>query len=188
MRKIIIVIVIIALLVFAGTRIFARKKTAASAKPAKTAGEIKPKTKQQLEAERRQARREERRRKRELQKRLRAERKAARLARRTYGYYGYRRRYGYGAYRQARRGYRGSLSAASRIKRKTQLYQLTAIFVANDKYIALIDNQQYKVGDIIQGRKIINILSDRVVIDEYGKTKEVKIGESILPSLVLPRR
>ncbi|MEO0083114.1 MAG: hypothetical protein ABIK33_01830 [candidate division WOR-3 bacterium] len=186
MRKIIIVIVIIALLAFAGTRIFSRKKTVTSTKPAKTAGEIKPKTKQQLEAERRQARREERKRKRELQKRLRAERKAARLARGTYGY-GYRR-YGYGAYRQMRRGYRGSLSAAGRIKRKTQLYQLTAIFIADDKYIALIDNQQYKVGDVIQGRKIVNILSDRVVIDEYGKTKEVKIGESILPSLVLPRR
>lgn len=187
MRKIIIIIVIIAVLAFAGTRIFFRKKTVTTTKQPKTAGEIKPKTKQQLEAEKRQARREERKRKRELQKRLRAERKAARLARRQYGYYGYRR-YGYGTYRGTRRGYRGSLSAASRIKKKTQLYQLTAIFIADGKYVALIDNQQYEVGDIIQGRKIVNILSDRIVIDEYGKTKEVKIGESILPSLAGPRR
>jgi hypothetical protein len=188
MRRIIILIVVAILAIFLLSKVFCKGKAATlkgkvttssrtKAKKGKTTGEIKPKNKEQTALEKQQAKKAERARKRELRKRQRAERLAKRL-------YGYGR---YGTTRTGRRGAVGSRSGA-RTGRKSsvQLYKLSAIFTIEGKNFALIDGQNLTIGDVVQGGKIVDILNDRIIIDEFGRTRTVKIGESVLPSLITP--
>ena len=195
MRRIIILIVVALLAIFLLSRVFCKGKTTTlkgkvmasnptNAKKGKTTGAIKPKTKEQTALEKQQAKKAERARKRELRKRQRAER----LAKRLYGY-----GYGYGRYGTTRTGRRGAIGSrlGARTGRKSsnvQLYKLSTIFTVENKNFVIIDGQQYSIDDVVQGRKIINILNDRIIIDEFGRTREVKIGESVLPSLITPRK
>lgn len=192
MRRIIIIVIAAILVVFILTRVACKKKTVNPAtRKGKTTGEIKPKTKAQINAEKAKAKKEERARKRELRRRQREERLARR---RLYGYgrygygYGTYGRYGYGRSRMRRRGYAGYWAGA-RTGRKSSiaLYKLSAIITIDDKNFAIIDGNQYSIGDVISNRKIVDIKNDRIIIDEFGKTRQVKIGESVVPNLVTPK-
>jgi hypothetical protein len=189
MRRIIIFIVIGIVVIFGLTRVFskgkskgANKATANSARAVKgkTTGAIKAKTREEIVAEQRRVKREERKRLRELRRQQRVQARARRLAG-YYGGYGYnygRRR----SVRGTRRGYGYSTSRTSR-RNTNALYKLSAIFIIEGRYYAMIDNLNYTVGDAIAGRKIVEILSDRIIIDESGQNREVKVGQSVSSGL-----
>jgi hypothetical protein len=187
MKRIIIFVVIGIVVIFGLTRVFNKgkskgvnKTTVSSSKAVKgkTTGAIKTKTKEEIAAEQKNARRAERKRLRELKRQQRREARARRLA----GYLGrgsnnYSRRTGV-------RGVRGRMTAFSSRRVKTTSYQLKAIFIIGDQYYAMIEGRNYSNGDDVMGRKIVEILSDRIIIDESGQRREVKIGESVLPNLI----
>jgi hypothetical protein len=187
MRRIIIFVVIGIIVVFGLTRVFSKgkskgtnKTTASSSKAVKgkSTGAIKAKTKEEITAEQGKARQEERKRLRELRRRQREEARA----RRRLGYHGYGN-YNYGR-RTGLRGLTGRMSAKTGRPSNTILYQLKAIFIVGGQNYAMIDNRNYIIGDEVMGRKIVEILSDRITIDESGQRREVKIGESVLPNLI----
>ncbi len=186
MRRIIIIVVAAILAIFIISRIACKgKKINPATQKGKTTGAIRPKTQAEIRAEKTKAKREERLRKRELRRKQRAERLAQRRLYR-YGQYGYGR-YGYGRSRMRRRGYTGSLWGARTGKKSNiALYKLSAIITVNNKYFAIIDGRQYSPGDYVNGRKIIEITNDRIIVDELGKRVEVKIGQS-LNSNPIPR-
>ena len=177
MKRIIIFVVVAGLIIFALITIFSKGKgkdsNALPAKKGKATGEIKPKTKAEIALERKKAETLERTRKRELRRQQRATRRARLLG----GI-----RYGLSSLRTSR-GRRTSLGYSSRTGRtgNVQLYKLSAIFTIENENFALIDGRQVTKGDDIMGRKIVEILSDRIVINEFGRTREVKLGESVLP-------
>jgi Sec-independent protein translocase protein TatA len=182
---IILGVVIIIALVVIFSKPKARRITTTSRSSRRTTGQITPKTKEELAAEKRKARKEERLRKRELRKRQREERKAQRLARR----YSYRYGYGYSSRSRTRRSTRRSYIGATRSRRgSATLYQLRAIFTVDNIKYALIDNRQVKKGDEIMGKQIVDILTNRIIVNESGKNKEVKIGESAFPNLITQTR
>jgi hypothetical protein len=144
----------------------------------KTSGQITPKTRGQIAAEQKKARMAEIKRQRELKR----QQRLADLAKRRARYYGY----GYYG-RNYTRGRRGSTGGARNARKTTQgIYVLTGIYTINNENYAIIDGQTINKGDDIQGRKIVEILTDRVIIDDNGQRREVKIGESALPTLIAP--
>lgn len=188
MKKILFVVLGILVIVMMVT-VFSKPKSGpkgSARRSGKTAGEIKTKSKEQIAAERRKARMEERARKRELKKRLREERRAQRLANR----YGYRYGYGYSTRRRVRGMSRRGTIGAARTRRGgvAQIYKLRAILNVDNIKFALIDNRQYKVGDEIMGRKIVEILDDRIVVLENNVRREVKVGEIAFPNLITRSR
>lgn len=182
MKKIILFAVLGILVIFLGVRLLAKPKRPSgtpsvrtgSKKTGKTTGQIKAKTAEEIAAEKRKARKEERERRKELRRRQREERRAQRMA----------SRYGYSQNRLRIRGRRGGMSTARGRKSSATLYQLRAIIIIDNTNYALIDNRQVQKGDDIMGRKIVDILSDRIVIDDAGKFREIKIGEMVFPNLM----
>lgn len=172
MKRIIIYVVVAGLIIFVAIKVFSKGKgkasNALSAKKGKVTGEIKPKTKAEIALESKKAKVLERARKRELQRQQRALRGSI--------------KYGLSTLR-TRRGRRTSGGYSSRTggKGNVQLYKLSAIFTIENENFALIDGRQVTKGDDIMGRKIVEILSDRIVINEFGRIREVKLGESVLP-------
>lgn len=195
MKKAIILFIVVIVVIFVGYQLLKPKKSASALNPSqfrqrtsttstgKTAGQIKTKTKEEIAEEKRQAKLAERKRRQELLRKKREERRAQQLALR----YSKRR---YGDYlSRTKRGRRASYSTSSRQKRTTGLYQVTAIFKIEGKNYALIDGRYVTIGDDIMGRKVTDILDDRIIINEYGRSREVKVGESVLPTTVTqPRR
>ncbi|MCX7785138.1 MAG: hypothetical protein N2201_02775 [candidate division WOR-3 bacterium] len=174
MRRIILFIVLGVLVIFAFTRLFSRPKPTGGTKKksssdtlavrsrrGKTAGQIKTKTKEELREEKRRAQRAERARLRELRRRQRELERMRRLSRR-------KRRI--------------------RSKRAKQIYVLRAIMKIDSEKYALIDTRRMTIGEEISGRKIVEIGDDRIVIEEFGRRREVRMGESILPSVLTQKR
>lgn len=176
MRRIILFIILGVLIVFASTRLFSRSKPKANvgtrkksssdtlavrARRGRTAGQIKTKTKEELREEKRRAQREERARRREIRRRQRELERLRRLSRR-------RRRI--------------------RSKRAKQIYVLRAIMKIDSEKYALIDSRRMGIGEEISGRRIVEIGDDRIIIEEFGRRREVRMGESILPSVLREKR
>jgi len=148
----------------------------------KTVGGIKTKTREEITTEQRRARAAEIKRQRELQQQKRAEERAKRKT----GYGGY---YGqnYSDNRRGRRqrGYTGG----ARTSRKTTIgtYKLTGIYTINNDNYAIIDGRSVIKGDDISDKKVIEVQKDRIIIDDNGQKREVRIGESVFPNLIVPR-
>lgn len=97
------------------------------------------------------ARREERRRRREERRRLRLERR-----------------------RSTRRASRGSYAV------KTGTPTLNAIVPQpGGEWVAVVGERQVKPGDQIEGRKIVEVGSDRVKVEYFTKSYEVKLGQPL---------
>lgn len=175
MRRIILFIILGVLIVFASTRLFSRSKPKANvgtrkksssdtlavrAQRGRTAGQIKTKTKEELREEKRRAQREERARRREIRRRQRELERLRRLSRRR----------------------------RSRSKRAKQIYVLRAIMKIDSEKYALIDSRRMGIGEEISGRRIVEIGDDRIIIEEFGRRREVRMGESILPSVLREKR
>ncbi|HTW91509.1 MAG TPA: hypothetical protein VMH22_07335 [bacterium] len=66
------------------------------------------------------------------------------------------------------------------------MYVLKAIVaLGNDNY-ALVDSRKVQVGDVVLGRKIVQISPDRIVIEAFGKQSTVRVGESLVPASYVP--
>jgi hypothetical protein len=81
---------------------------------------------------------------------------------------------------------------ATRGKRKTRkggdLYVLKAIVAVGGQNFALIDGRNAQVGDVVMGKKIVGIGQDRIEVEAFGRRSTVRVGESLLPSTYTPRR
>lgn len=181
MRRIVLVVIIVAVVGLAGYMVLRPKGSAragkrssaavqdstgakgkakgravkSTAKAGKTTGTLKPMTKEQRKAEAKKLRAEERRRRRELRKQERERKRALRAASRG---------------RSSKRG------------RKGQYYIVKAIVSLGSESYALIDGRRAKVGDVVMARRIVAIMPDRVEVEAFGRRSTVRVGESLLPS------
>lgn len=184
--KNLILVIFVFIIVFVGCQ---PKSTPRQRGSGRTAGQIKPKTKEQIAEEKRQVQLAERKRQKELRREMLRRKREERRAQQLAGRYGERWAGRYGDYSsRTRRGRRASYGSSSRQRKTSGLYQITAIFTIEGKKYALIDARYVTAGDDIMGRKVIDILDDRIIINEYGRTREVRIGESILSSPITPQR
>lgn len=80
----------------------------------------------------------------------------------------------------------------SRGRRKTRkggdYYVLKAIVAVGSQNYALIDGRNAQVGDVVMGQKIVGIGQDRIETEAFGRRSTVHVGESLLPSTYTPRR
>ena len=172
MRRIAIIIIAVVVVGVAGYFIFGRKggggspkSTAADAGQGKgsvrgqTEGKLKPKSREEKRAEKKRLRKEERQRRREERRREREKRRRLREARSKRG----RRR-------TKRRGSKGTL------------YVVRAVVSLGAESYALFDGRRVGVGDVVMGRKIVSIQTDKVEVEAFGKRSFVRVGESIMPA------
>ena len=180
MRRIVLIIILVVVVGFAGYMLLrprgsSQPKETSSAdttgskrsrrrRKGKTAGQIKPKTREEIKAERKRRRKEERQRKRELRRREREKRRRLRQARRGRGR------------RSRRRG------------RKGRYYVVKAIVSLGDESYALVDGRRVTVGDVVMGRRIVAIRPDRLEIEASGRRSTVRVGESLLPTYYSSKR
>ena len=127
-----------------------------SVKAGKVAGTLKPTSKEDRRAQIKKIKDAERLRKKALKKQEREKRRMLKSA-------------------SARGGRRSSRTKGA------GLYVLKAIILlGNDSYV-LIDSRKAQVGDVVMGRKIVDIGQDRIEIEAFGKRSTVRVGESLLP-------
>lgn len=179
MRRIILIVIVAAAVVIGGVMLFRKPKPAASsrrtaqadsvsgqqatASRGRTVGRVRAKTREERAAERKRLRAEERKRKRELKRQERERRRMLKYAR-------------------SRRGTRRSAS------RKGTYYVVKAIVSLGDDSYALIDNRRVRVGDVVMGRKIVAIGTDRIEVEAFGRRTTVRVGESLLPTSYFMQR
>jgi len=81
-------------------------------------------------------------------------------------------------------------SASRRGRRTTRkgggYYVLKAVVVVGNQNYALVDGRKVQVGDFVLGRKIVGISPDRIEIEAFGKRSTVRVGESLLPTSYTP--
>ncbi len=128
----------------------------ASAGRGKTVGRIKAKTKEERLAEKKKRREEERKRRKEMKRRERERRRMLKYA----------------------RSKRGSRKSGAR---KGTYFVVKAIVSLGNESYALIDSRRVRVGDVIMGRRVVDIKPDRIEIEAFGRVTTVRVGESILP-------
>lgn len=179
MRRIIIILVLVAVTGIAGYMLLKPRAKKAGQKVQKAAEDVadavpvgkkgsraklKAKTKEQLKLEKAQRKREEKKRKREL---LRREREAKRRLRTARS-------------KRSRRSKRG--------RKGIQLYTVSAIVSMGSDSYALIGGRRVGVGDVVMGRRILAIHSDRLEVEAFGKLTVVRVGESLLPTYYSEKR
>lgn len=179
MRRIVIIIVLVAAVGVAaffllrprrpaaGTRTSSTdtatgRSTRRSSRRARTSGRIQPRSKKELRAEKKMRRKEERRRKREARRRQREQRQRLREARRKHG--------------RKRRGSKGNL------------YVVRAIVSLGSESYALVDGRRVGIGDVVMGRRIVEIQPDHLEIEAFGRRSSVRVGESLLPTSYSTKR
>lgn len=174
MRRIVIIIALVAVVGFAGFMLLrprsgakrAAKQAAsdavATAQTGRKSGKLKARSKAEMAEEKKKRKAEERKRKRELRRQERERRRRLRAA-------------------GKRRGRRGR-------RKKGQLYVVSAIVSLGNESYALIDGRRVGVGDVIMGRRIVSIQPDRLVVEAFGKTTTVRVGESVVPFAYSERR
>ncbi|MBN2466096.1 hypothetical protein JXD38_10800 [candidate division WOR-3 bacterium] len=186
MRRIVLVLVLVAVLVIAGYMLLRPKGTkarpkstsaltdtseyggsqgasAGAVRPAGTrrtsgrvAGRLKASTAAERKQKAKQIRDEERRRKKELRRQERAKKRMLKQAR-------------------SRRGSRSS-------RKSRDLYVLRAVVVTGSGSYAMVDSRKVQVGDFVLGRRVVSISQDRIEIEAFGKRSTVRVGESLMPS------
>ena len=127
---------------------------ASRARGGKSAGSLKPMSKEERKAEKKRLRAEEKRRRRELKRQERERRRMMRAGRRGRG---------------SKRG------------RKGQYYVVKAIVSLGGESYALIDGRRARVGDIVMGKKVVAIEPDRLEVESFGRRTTVRVGESLMP-------
>jgi len=66
------------------------------------------------------------------------------------------------------------------------MYVLKAVVVTGSENYALVDARKVRVGDFVLGRKIVGISPDRIEIEAFGKRSTVRVGEGLLPPSYAP--
>ena len=70
-----------------------------------------------------------------------------------------------------------SIKSKKNINQSKQV--LSAIFIKNNVKKAIINSRLYKKGDIYNGKKIISIQNNKVVLESNSKTSELLLIKSI---------
>jgi hypothetical protein len=85
--------------------------------------------------------------------------------------------------RDKRRLLKGASARGGRRKasKGTGFYVLKAIILLGDQSYVLVDGRKARVGDVVMGRKIVEIGQDRIEIEAFGRRSTVRVGESLLP-------
>jgi len=135
----------------------------------RVSGRVRTRSKADIKAERKLARKEERKRKREAKRRERERRRQLRASR-------------------SRRGTRRLRSRSGRRGSKGQLHVVSAIVSLGSDSYALVDGRRVAVGDVIMGRRIVEIQPDRVVVEAFGRRSTVRVGQSVVPLTFSTRR
>jgi hypothetical protein len=135
----------------------AARTAAAKRTGGKTAGSLKPMSREERKAQVKKLRTEERRRKKELKRQEREKRKLLKDAR-------------------SRRGKRRTSRS------KGVSYTVKAIVSLGNERYALVDSRRVQVGDVVMGRRIVAIEQDRVEVEAFGRRSAVRVGESLLPA------
>lgn len=147
------------------TNVSAAKTTGTQTRRAgKTTGRVRPRSKKELRAEKKARRKEERRRRREERRRQREQRRRLKEARSKRG----RRK-------KSKRG-------------QGQAYIVSAIVSLGSESYALVDGRRVSEGDVVMGRRIVSIRSDRVEVDAFGRRQSVRVGESMMPPTYSTKR
>jgi hypothetical protein len=68
---------------------------------------------------------------------------------------------------------------AKRTAGKRSLYDAYTLKATIAGHYALIGNRRLEPGDIIAGKKIVSVESDRVVLEQFGTSFTVRIGEPV---------
>jgi len=50
---------------------------------------------------------------------------------------------------------------------------------AGGQRLAVIEGRQYKAGDEVRGRRLVEVRQDEVLVDYHGKTYTVRVGQSL---------
>ena len=92
--------------------------------------------------------------------------------------------------REKRRLLKGASARSGRRKvgKGGGFYVLKAIIFLGDHSYVLIDGRKAQVGDVVMGRKIVEIGQDRIEVEAFGRRSTVRVGESLLPSSYSPSR
>jgi hypothetical protein len=192
MRRIVLVLVLVAVLALAGYMLLRPKRAKARPKSrsalvdtteygssqtasagavrstgtrrssGKVAGKLKASTAAERKEKARQIREEERRRKKELRRQERLKKRMLKQAR-------------------TRRGRRSG-------RKGSELYVLRAVVATGSESYAMVDSRRVQVGDFVLGRRIVSISPDRIEIEAFGKRSTVRVGESVLPSSYAPTK
>jgi len=86
--------------------------------------------------------------------------------------------------REKRRMLKSASARGGRRNSRTKgagLYVLKAIILLGNESYVLIDGRKARVGDVVMGRKIVEIGQDRIEIEAFGKRSTVRVGESLMP-------
>jgi len=132
-----------------------------SARTGKVAGTLKANTKEQRRAQLKKIKDDERRRKKALKQQEREKRRMLKSA---------------------------SARGGRRKTKGTGFYVLKAVILLGDQSYVLVDGRKARVGDVVMGRKIVEIGQDRIEIEAFGKRSTVRVGESLLPQAYSPTR
>jgi len=65
---------------------------------------------------------------------------------------------------------------------------VSAIIAGNDGNYALIGSSRVEAGDVVMGRRIVDIGSDYVTIEAFGRRSRIRVGGSIMSSEAGTRR
>lgn len=138
------------------------KSGSKSARTGKVAGTLKASTKEQRRAQMKKIKDDERRRKKELKQQEREKRRMLKGA-------------------SARGGRRKASKGGG-------FYVLKAIILLGDHSYVLVDGRKAQVGDVVMGRRIVEIGQDRIEVEAFGRRSTVRVGESLLPSSYSPKQ
>jgi hypothetical protein len=94
------------------------------------------------------------------------------------------------AEREKRRMLRGARARTGRrtTRKGGTLYVLKATVSVGTQNYALIDGRKVQVGDFVLGRKIVNIGADRIEIEAFGRRSTVLVGQSLMPTSYAPTK
>jgi hypothetical protein len=123
-------------------------------------GTLKAMTPEERAIERKKQREEKRRLRQEMRRRKREERLAERMAR----------------------------NRGRRSKGKRSLYDAYTLKGTVGGRYALIGSRRLEVGDVIAGKRIVAVESDRVVLEQFGSRFSVRIGDPVEKTLQTKRR
>ncbi len=63
------------------------------------------------------------------------------------------------------------------VSTRPDLYLKGIIYDQSDNYLAIIDGEIVKVGDVVRGARILEIRKDGVIIQKDGQLREIKLEE-----------
>lgn len=81
--------------------------------------------------------------------------------------------------RISRRGRRRGGGSIARTRRAVPRQLQMIVTGVGGERLAVVDNKQYKAGDEVEGRRLMQVGPDQVVVEYKGKTYSVRVGQQL---------